>query len=95
MYRRVSPPGAPIPIHVDQSNIPDDVPSDGELQAVVREFQNKQAPWATGLQAEHIKVWLRDVVCEEAEESDVGLRDKWRLFVKLMQAVWEQGSIPE
>ncbi len=29
------------------------------------------------------------------EQSDVGLRHKWWVFVKLMQAVWEHGSIPE
>jgi hypothetical protein len=36
-----------------------------------------------------------NVVCKEAEESDVGLGDKWRLFVKLTQAVCERGSILE
>jgi hypothetical protein len=25
----------------------------------------------------------------------VGLGEKWQVFVKLMQAIWEQGSIPE
>ena len=40
-------------------------------------------------------MWLTDVVHEEEEQSDVGLGEKWRIFVKLMQAVWEQGSIPE
>ncbi len=40
-------------------------------------------------------MWLRDVVREEKEDRDVGLGDKWRIFVKLMQAIWEQGSVPE
>ncbi len=61
----------------------------------MRGLQNRRAAGASGLQAEHIKVWLTDVVCEEEEQSDVGLGEKWRIFVKLMQAVWEQGSIPE
>ncbi len=38
---------------------------------------------------------LTDVVYKEEEQSDVGLGEKWWIFVKLMQAVWEQGSIPE
>ena len=29
------------------------------------------------------------------EESDVGLGNKWRIFIKVMQAVWEQGSASE
>ncbi len=27
--------------------------------------------------------------------SEVGLGDKWCIFVKLMQAIWEQGCMPE
>ncbi len=39
-------------------------------------------------------MWLSDVMREE-EESDVGLGDKWPIFVRLMQAIWEQGCVPE
>jgi hypothetical protein len=37
-YGRVASKGDPIPIHVDKANILDDIPSDGELRAVVREL---------------------------------------------------------
>ena len=40
-------------------------------------------------------MWLSNVVREKKEESDVGLRDKWRIFVKLLQAIWEQGCVPK
>ncbi len=40
-------------------------------------------------------MWLSNVMREEEEESDVGLGDKWRTFVRLMQAIWEQGFFPE
>jgi hypothetical protein len=36
-----------------------------------------------------------NVVREEKEQSDVGLGDKWCIFIKLMQAIWEQGCVPE
>jgi hypothetical protein len=36
LYRKVPPPGDPLPIHVDKANIPDGPPSDGELREVVR-----------------------------------------------------------
>ncbi len=32
---------------------------------------------------------------QEEGVSDEGNGKKWRIFVKLMQAVWEQGSVPE
>jgi hypothetical protein len=89
------PPGAPIPIHIDKANIPDGPSSDGELRDVVRGPRNRRAAGASGLQAEHIKVWLRDVVRKEEEESDVGLGDKWPPFLRLIQAIWEQGSVPK
>ena len=40
-------------------------------------------------------MWLTNVVRKEEEQSNIGLGHKWRVFVKLMQAVWEHGSIPD
>ncbi len=56
LYGRATSKGDPIPIHVNKADIPDDIPSDRELRAVVRELKNGRAAGATGLQAEHIKV---------------------------------------
>jgi hypothetical protein len=95
LYGRVASKGDPIPIHVDKANILDDIPSDAELRAIVRELQNGRAAGATGLQVEHIKMWLSDAVCKEEEQSNIWLGHKWRVFVKMMQAVWEHGSVPE
>jgi hypothetical protein len=93
--RRAASKGDPIPIHIDKADIPDDIPTDGKLRDCVRPLRNGCATGATGLQAEHIKVWLADAVCKEKEESDIGLRYKWQVFIKIMQAIWEHGSIPE
>ncbi len=87
LYRKVPPPGDPLPIHVDKVDIPDGPPNNGELRNVVWGLRNGRAAGASGLQAEHIKVWLSNVMREEEEESDVGLGDKWRIFVKLMEAI--------
>jgi hypothetical protein len=76
-------------------DINDNVPSDLEIREVVRELQNGQAAGATGLQAKHIKVWLLDVVQEEKEQMIAGQGYKWHIFVKLMQTIWERGSVPE
>jgi hypothetical protein len=62
---------------------------------VVWGLQNGHAAGASGLQAEHIKVWLRNAVRKEEEDGDIGLGDKWCTFVRLMQAIWEHGSVLE
>ncbi len=96
LYWKVPPPGDPLPIHVNKVDIPDGPPSNGELRDVVQGLRNGRAMGASGLQAEHIKVWLSNVMRKEEEkESDVGLGDKWCIFDRLMQAIWEQGCMPQ
>ncbi len=95
LYGRVTSKGDPISIHVYKADIPDNIPSDAKLQNCVRAFQNGRAAGATGLQAEHIKEWLTNAVRKEEEEGDIGFEHKWRVFVKMMQAIWEHGSIPK
>ncbi len=87
LYGRVALKGDPIPIHVDKADIPDNIPSDGKLRDCVRTLWNGRAAGATGLQAEHIKVWLADAVHKEEKEGDIGLRYKWWVLVKMMQAI--------
>ncbi len=48
-----------------------------------------------GLQAEHIKVWLQDVEMEEEQAAHAGRGDKWGIFLRLIQAIWEQESVPK
>jgi hypothetical protein len=95
LYGRVALKGDPIPIHVNKANIQDNILSDKELQEVMRALQNRCAAGATGLQSEHMMVWLSDTVHKEEEEKDIGLGYKWGIFVKMMQAIWEYGSIPK
>jgi hypothetical protein len=46
------------------------------------------------MKAEHLKKWLRSIRREEAEESAEGAGDCWRLFVALVQATCESGTMP-
>ena len=108
LYGKVPSLREPLPIHVNKIGIPDGVPSDQELRKVMRGLQNGRVAGAIGLRAEYIKVWLSDVVRKEEEAgpmredgplreggSDKGMGKKWCIFVKLMKAVWEQGSVPK
>jgi hypothetical protein len=76
LYARVPLPGEQLPINVTPFDVPDGIPSNSEIREVVRELQNGWAAGATGLQAEHIKVWMQDVVQEEAETAPAGHGDK-------------------
>jgi hypothetical protein len=95
LYSRVPPPGWLLPIIVQPFNICDGIPSNSEIREVVRGLQTGRAAEVTGLQDEHIKVWLQDVVQEEKEQSIVGRGDTWHIIVKVMQTIWECGCMPE
>ncbi len=95
LYARVPPPGERLPINVTPFDVPDGVPSNLEIKEVVRELQNGWAAGETGLQAEHIKVWLQDAVQEEAETAPSGHGDKWQIFLRMIQAIWERGCVPD
>ncbi len=85
--------------HFETSN---KMPSDSELQKVVGGLRNGQATGATGMKAEHIKVWLNKIQCNKkavrenpGREADPGAGRKRQIFVELIQAIWEWGEIPE
>jgi hypothetical protein len=53
---------------------------------------------ASGIQAEHIKAWLRGVKKEEDSEtaaSHTGAGKKWHEFIHLCTSVWNTGAIPQ
>ncbi len=47
--------------------------------------------------AEHLKGWLKGAKLEEDPKeglANVGAGDDWKALVKLVQAVWDEGTIP-
>ena len=51
------------------------------------------------MRAEDLKAWLKGVEWEEktargGEEGHTGTGDTWRLFVRLLQHVWDTWEIP-
>jgi hypothetical protein len=92
-------PGEPLPINVDPIPIEDGAPTEGELREAVKDLTNGRAGGASGIRAEDVKAWLRDVQLEEDPKDGPanvakGTGDNWRLFTSLAQAVWEHGEIP-
>ena len=96
LYTRRQSPGEPLPINIDPVEIDDDPPSDGEMHVAVGELTNGQAVGASGMRAEHVKAWLRDIRWEEdpTDQGAEGAGDNWRLFMRLVQAAWTYGVIP-
>ncbi len=88
LYTTVPPPGWLMPINVTPIPVPDGTPTDHEIREVVGKLRNGCAAGATGMQAEHLKEWL-----QEAADGVEGAGDRWRLFVALMQATWESGTV--
>jgi hypothetical protein len=102
LYAWAPPMGTPLPFNFPHFKIPDGVPTNNKIRAVVLGLKNGQAAGATGMRAEHVKTWLRDIWCREkvAQENpgktaDTGeLGKKWGIFVKMIQTIWDRGKIP-
>jgi hypothetical protein len=100
LYARVPPPGDPIPCNVPKTPINDAMPSDSEIRGVVKALWNGRAGNTRGMKAEHLKQWLRMAESEEKARAEgvegyKGCGDTWRIFVRLLQHVWEMGDIPQ
>jgi hypothetical protein len=65
-----------------------------EIREVVAKLWNGRVADAMGMKAEHLKGWLCYVKCEEAVDGKEGAGSRWRLYVSLIQAVWECGTVP-
>jgi hypothetical protein len=95
--------GATLPHNFPHIEISDDMPTDSELHTVLRGLKNGQAAGATGMRAKHIKGWLDEIQRDEKaarensgrEGADPRASRRWRIFVKLIQSIWERGNIPE
>jgi hypothetical protein len=94
--------GTSLPFNFPYFEIPDSIPTDEEIRAVVSELKNGQAAGATGMRAEHVKTWLSNIRHEEKKaRENLGrivdtwdLGKKWQIFVKMIQVIWDRGEIP-
>jgi len=99
LYRRRDSPGLPIVVdHAEMhTDIQDDTPDEEELRVAVAELTNGRSVGVLRMRAEHLKGWLKGAKLEEDPEkgpANLGAGDEWKAFVKLVQAVWDEGKIP-
>ena len=98
LYTKQTPPGDPIPVHLKAKfDVRDETPPEKEIREAVKggRLKNNRADGASRMRAEDIKSWLKG---KEEEEKDPdgheGAGYKWDLFIKLVQSIWEEGTIP-
>jgi hypothetical protein len=97
LYARRDSPGEPLPINIDPLPVDDGTPTDSEVRAAAQDLTNGRAGGASGMRAEDVKAWLQGIKREEDLETgpaNVGVGSHWRLFLLLVQAVWDHGDIP-
>ena len=85
LYARREPPGKSIPCNASRP---------------VKKLCNGRAGGGSTMQAEDTKSWLRGIkreeeAAKEGKEGFEGAGDTWRLFVRLLQHVWDTGEIPQ
>ena len=71
----------------------DKVPSKAEIRAAVKRLRNNRASGASAICAKDINRWLQGAE-EEDKGSPARTEDKWRVFVYLIQLIFEHGEIP-
>ncbi len=94
LYTAVPPLGWSPPINATPTPVPNRHLTDLEIKEVVVKLRNCCAVGAMGMKAEHMKGLLRNIKREEKVDGKKGAGSHWRLFVSLIQAVWERGTIP-
>ena len=72
---------------------------DSELRAEVKKLCNGRTGDGSTMRAKDLKSWPRGMKREEkatkeGKEGHEGAGDTWRLFVRLLQHVWNEGEIP-
>ncbi len=93
LYARVPPMGSALSFNFLYFEISNNMPTDSEVQMVVRGSKNGQATVATKMKAKHLKGWLDEIQREEKaarenpcrEGADPDLGRKWWIFVELIQ----------
>ena len=99
LYQQRDSPGLPIVLdHTEmRTDIRDDTPDKEERRVAVAELTNGRSAGVSRMRAEHLKGWLKGARLEENPKTgpaNVGAGEDWEALVKLVQAVWDEGTIP-
>eukprot|EP00797_Seminavis_robusta_P003406 Sro1211_g252850.1 Reverse transcriptase (RNA-dependent DNA polymerase) (1066) ;mRNA; f:30706-34100 len=94
-----TPPGEPIPIHVQPAAIDDSIPTADEIKEATMKLRNHRAAGHSKLTADTFKKWIRLAYPEEYHRSQKDPpppadTTNWDLLVELTQHIFRTGEIP-
>ena len=101
LYRRVPPPGENIPVNVDPTNIDDSVPTEDEVEEVVKKLRRNRSGGPSGIRVENIKGGLaaarRGEMAEEQGKTKMATEEEgeelWGKVVELTQTAFREGKL--
>ena len=98
LYEKSDLLGDLFPADGVQYNIRENALTNGEIRTAVAQMRNGRCGGAFGIRAEELNVWLQGIEQEEtAAEGTVAIHSGriWREFVKLVQYIWINLTLPE
>jgi hypothetical protein len=98
LYATLAAYGEAFPANGLPHAIGNNQPIESKLRAAVSLLSHGRCKGASGIQAEHIKAWLRRTKKEEDPEtaaSHIGAGKTWHEFVCLCTSIWNTGTIPQ
>ena len=90
LYRCQTPEGFRVPVLVRLAAVADGIPEATEIEQAIKYLWRGREGGTSGMQAEDLKVWLR----EATREENLVVR-RWLLLVRLFQKEFEDGFSPE
>ena len=93
-----SPPGDPIPVHVQPVPVDDTIPTSEEIKATISRLRNNRATGPSRMKAETLKDWRKQAFPEEyaMEGADIPEPDttQWDILCSLIGHIFQTGEIP-
>lgn len=89
LYRKSEPAGDPIPVVVAPFDVPDDIPTESEIESAVMRLRSGKAPGPSRMRTDHLKEWLANANREEDRDTT-----KWDALVDLVQTCYQTGDLP-
>ena len=68
LYSYVPPPGENTPVSIEPFPVYDSLPTEDNIEWVVKRLQNNRSGGPSGMRAEHLKVWLAEARKKERWE---------------------------
>jgi hypothetical protein len=83
-----------LPINIDPISVNNTTPTDWDIWMVAGELTNRCTGGTSRMHAEDVKAWLHGIKLKKNPKVGPANGEHWRVFVGLVQAIWDHGDIP-